>query len=157
MSSALNNLDWNKEYPLSGNTAMTHLFYMDDQKLFAPNTAALHRCLDLVYEVSEAIGMQLGLKKCAMAHISATGPKGQTIDWEEPFSGITSLGGTETYRYLGTDQLMGIDRSATAKRVLTKTKAGAFAQGPQQQEPFPGAQLQGSRDFTKIYQDFIMK
>eukprot|EP00112_Aurelia_sp_Birch-Aquarium-sp1_P019456 Seg4816.3 transcript_id=Seg4816.3/GoldUCD/mRNA.D3Y31 product="Retrovirus-related Pol polyprotein from type-1 retrotransposable element R2" protein_id=Seg4816.3/GoldUCD/D3Y31 len=124
MSSALNNDEWNKPYALSDNTTITHLFYMEDLKLFAPNRANLHRGLNLVHEASAAIGMQLGLKKCAMAHLGTGGRKGgQSIDLELPFRGIESFGETETYQYLGVDQLMGIDKEANTKRVTTKIKA----------------------------------
>ena len=85
MSTALNNFEWNKEYPLYRGTSITHLFYMDDLKLYAPDPKSLKRGLNLVYDVSDAIGMKLGLKKCAIAHLTARGKTHQQIEWEQPF------------------------------------------------------------------------
>ena len=46
----------------------THLLFMDDLKVYAAGKVALERTLSLVIRVSQAIGMELGLDKCAVAH-----------------------------------------------------------------------------------------
>ena len=45
---------------------MTHLF-MDDLKVYARNPRALETALGVVKRVSCAVGMELGLQKCAVA------------------------------------------------------------------------------------------
>ncbi len=48
---------------------ITHLMYMDDLKVYAENRESLEEVVRLVEEVSWAIGMELGLRKCAVAHM----------------------------------------------------------------------------------------
>ena len=49
---------------------VTHLFFMDDLKVFADSGDALRDTLRVVDRVSLAVGMELGLRKCAVAHIN---------------------------------------------------------------------------------------
>jgi len=51
------------------NTVVSHLCFMDDVKVFAKDAQQLGDTLLIVDKVSEAIGMKLGLRKCAIAHI----------------------------------------------------------------------------------------
>ena len=48
---------------------LTHLLFMDDLKVYADGPENLKKMLTLVDRVSEAVGMQLGLNKCAVAHL----------------------------------------------------------------------------------------
>ena len=48
-------------------TPMTHLFFMDD--LYARKSNILGDTLMVADRVSRAIGMELGLRKCTVAHI----------------------------------------------------------------------------------------
>ena len=51
-------------------TLVTHLFFTDDlKKVYAENQEVLGDTLKVVDRVSHAIGMELGLQKCAVAHI----------------------------------------------------------------------------------------
>ena len=52
---------------------LTHLVFVDSLKLYASCPRELARVIELATEVSEAIGTQLGLKKCAQAHFKDGG------------------------------------------------------------------------------------
>lgn len=47
-----------------------HLFFMDNLKVHAKNAQYLGDTLRVVDRVLHAIGMGLGLRKCAVAHVS---------------------------------------------------------------------------------------
>ena len=48
---------------------ITHLMYMDDLKVYAEDRENLEEVVRLVEKVSGAMGMELGLRKCAVAHM----------------------------------------------------------------------------------------
>ena len=52
---------------------------MDDLKLFEESKTALTGTLKAVKGVSEAMGMQFGLRKCSVAHVI----RGKVIDGDE--------------------------------------------------------------------------
>ena len=44
---------------------MTHLFFVNDLKLFAPKINSMKSLLDLITQFSKYIGMKYGESKCA--------------------------------------------------------------------------------------------
>ena len=48
---------------------VTHLFFMDDLKMCTRNSDILGDTLRVVDRVSRTVGMELGLRKCAVAHV----------------------------------------------------------------------------------------
>ncbi len=50
---------------------ITHLMYMGDLKVYKGSVGELESCLGGVEEVSGAIGMELSLRKCGVAHMRA--------------------------------------------------------------------------------------
>ena len=48
---------------------ITYLMFVDDLKVYAENRESLEKMVRQVKEVSGAKGMELGLKKCAVAHM----------------------------------------------------------------------------------------
>ena len=89
---------------------------MDDLKLFEESKTALTGTLKAVEGVSEAMGMQFGLRKCSEAHVI----RGKVIDGDEV---RLNSGGTlkpegkqGSYKYLGVNQLLGANLNQ--KRVL---------------------------------------
>jgi hypothetical protein len=44
-------------------------FFMDDLKLYVRSRKALRRALEIVDRVSSAVGMELGLRNCAVATV----------------------------------------------------------------------------------------
>jgi len=85
---------------------------MDDVKVFAKDAQQLGDTLQLVDKVSEAIGMKLGLRKCAVAHIE----RGKLVEGkdymldEERLVERVPMGGT--YKYLGIAQVFQPDHKA---------------------------------------------
>jgi hypothetical protein len=57
---------FNSDYQVK---VITHLMFMDDLKLYEESRGELLEAVRLVEEVSNAIGMQLGLRKCAAAQV----------------------------------------------------------------------------------------
>lgn len=95
-------------YALSNDLQISHLFYMDDLKIYSRNKEHLQGALDLVMLFSQTIGMSLGLEKCAALHIE----KGKVISTEN----LVLTDGTEfpeldpekAYKYLGVIQALEI-------------------------------------------------
>lgn len=90
-----------------GGTKLSHLLYMDDLKLFAPNSTRLAELLAVTKQFSDSISMELGVDKCAMLHVE----KGRIVNAAgvTTESGIRALSEEETYRYLGMAQSVGIE------------------------------------------------
>ena len=95
---------------------VTHLMFVDDLKVYADGKSGLEEAVKVVENVSRAMGMELGLKKCAVAHM---------IGGSEEMRGSIALrSGAEkqeleegdAYRDLGVVQRFGAD--------LRKTKQG---------------------------------
>ena len=51
--------------------AITHLSFVDDLKVYAESKRALEVAIGIIVEASTAIGMELGIRKCAVAHAHA--------------------------------------------------------------------------------------
>jgi len=60
---------------------LTHLFFVDDLKVYAGNSKELTEALKIVQDSSKAVGMALGLAKCGVAHMKRgkVGVKGDEI------------------------------------------------------------------------------
>ena len=102
-----------------GSVPATHQFYMDDLKLYAQTRKDLADKLGIVDRVTTAVGMELGLRKCAVAHME----KGKVVQCEDFLlpedRTIAAVSGGETYRYLGIEQVFKSDHEGT-RRKLTK-------------------------------------
>lgn len=90
-----------------GGTKLSHLLYMDDLKLFAPNCTKLRELLAVTKQFSDSINMELGVDKCALLHVERgriVRSSGVSTD-----NDIRTLSETETYRYLGMAQNVGVE------------------------------------------------
>ena len=77
---------------------MTHLLFMDDLKVYARRSRALETALDVVDRMSRAVGMELGLWKCTVAHV-ASGKLSAGEDFILPEDGhISAVTNRKTYR-----------------------------------------------------------
>ena len=83
---------------------ITHQLFMDDLKVYARGKVELGETLDVVDRVSKAIGMELGLRKCAVAHMSQRQIEAENYLLSEGRV-IGSLTRENVYRYLGIEQM----------------------------------------------------
>jgi len=67
-------LDELSGYRVVNSSTVTHLLYMDDLKLFAPNDAGLQTSIDLVEMLSADIRMSFGIENCAKLSIKRGKP-----------------------------------------------------------------------------------
>ena len=92
------------ECPTTG-IRITYTLFMDDLKVYSSGKRALERALSIVDRVSGVVGMELGLKQCAVAHIL----KGQVQEGGDIVmpndDTIPSAGDGNLYRYLGIEQV----------------------------------------------------
>ncbi|KAJ0182259.1 hypothetical protein K1T71_001628 [Dendrolimus kikuchii] len=91
-----------------GGEIMSHLLYMDDLKLFASNEPDLIELLKTTERFSKSINMEFGIEKCAVMHVR----RGKVVNspnlqLSENIS-LKSLSETETYKYLGMSESLGI-------------------------------------------------
>ncbi|CAK1596271.1 unnamed protein product [Parnassius mnemosyne] len=100
-----------------GGTKVTHLFYMDDLKLFASSRSHLVELLNITCDFSNSIGMGLGTDKCAVLHVErGRVANSEGIDLSMPIN-IRTLSEAETYRYLGMSQNIGVDEAGMKQSV----------------------------------------
>ncbi len=82
----------------------SHLLYMDDLKIFSPRKNSMEKNMDVAMRMSIAIGMELGFKKCCIAHKSLI-----TNSIENTYKQILILQ-SDICKYLGLDQLLTVNR-----------------------------------------------
>ncbi|KAJ8736966.1 hypothetical protein PYW07_000237 [Mythimna separata] len=100
-----------------GGQVISHLLYMDDLKLFAPNNLQLMELLKITETFSSAIRMEFGVDKCAVMHVKR-GEIVESVGTQLSDSiHLRSLCSTETYKYLGMSEALGIN-AADVKRSL---------------------------------------
>ncbi len=105
---------------------LSHLFYMDDLKLYASSPENLTKLLKVVESISTAINMKMNTKKCAVAHFiprklqkaNQVGKK-NTASTDESLS-FPTLDAGALYKYLGVEQEIGMKESDVWKRVTDK-------------------------------------
>ena len=82
-----------------------HQFFMDDLKVYMENPTDLKSALTLVDCVSKAVGMELGLRKCGVAHLKWLSTVIHEGEVGVPDQHIIDTV-IEAYKYLGIDQLI---------------------------------------------------
>lgn len=91
-------------YKLKASTVtatVSHLFYMDDLKIYASNNTQLQDILKVVHSISQDIGMTFGLSKCQIVNVH----KGKVVNAPEVeldgmiISAMATNG--DPYKYLG--------------------------------------------------------
>ena len=114
LSHALRALDGYRSESIGG--PITHQLFMDDLKVYASGQTAVEKTLDTVDRVSSAIGMRLGLRKCAVAHMVKR--KVKSADYVLPEGRtIASFENGGVYKYLGVEQLFRPALAAVKQRV----------------------------------------
>ena len=118
LSHALRSIDGYKSK--SFGDRVTHLLLMDDLKVYARDERAMKKALSLVDRVSKAVGMELGLRKCAVANIK----RGKLQE-----AGALALSDDRTvpaarkddpYRYLGVEQVIEPALTTVKKKLVEK-------------------------------------
>lgn len=105
-------------YKISNTSApISHLFYMDDLKLYSKNDQEQVGELKIVKQFSDDIGMEFGLEKCAKASfkkgkLASTG----NIIIDE-YTAIEELNQEGIYKYLGVDESDGIQHSKMKEKI----------------------------------------
>ena len=95
---------------------ITHLFYMDDLKLFASNKRESTRQMEVVKEFSLDIHMEFGLEKCAFLALR----KGRKVDSENIIVDQTIIKQLEqdsTYKYLGIEESEKIEHKLMKEKI----------------------------------------
>uniref|UniRef100_H3AWP0 Reverse transcriptase domain-containing protein n=1 Tax=Latimeria chalumnae TaxID=7897 RepID=H3AWP0_LATCH len=99
---------------------VSHLFYMNDLKLYAKNSDQLQSMLELVPSFSKSIAMEIGVDKCTILHAKRgkleTHNNIQLLDGAE----IQELEPEKHYKYLGMQQLLNIN-TTQIKEAVTAT------------------------------------
>ena len=104
--------------PNSRDLNITHLFYVDDLKLYAPNMDKMKLLLDIVTTFSQDIKMSFGEAKCSYMIVK----RGRTVKTEEKLSlnglSLSPLHGEESYKYLGMDETIRYDGPLNKGKVV---------------------------------------
>jgi predicted RNA-binding protein with RPS1 domain len=105
-------------YNISKNSPnVSHLFYMDDLKLYSKTEQQLQGALHVVKKFSDDIEMKFGLSKCAKATLKG----GKLIKKEnieiDVATTIKDLQQDNTYKYLGVDESEGIQHSKMKEKI----------------------------------------
>ena len=103
------------------NTNITHLFFVDDLKLYASNLQEATELLDLVITFSNDIEMKFGESKCAYLKIEGL-IKQLAQNLEINNVCIKPIKEGELYKYLGQDENLGYIGSLNKERVTTEYK-----------------------------------
>ena len=99
------------------NKVISHLFYMDDLKLFAKNEKELNDQLNIVKAFSDAIKMQFNAEKCAKLTIKRgkhSSSENLSLDSETK---IKELEQNATYKYLGISENAGINHNQMKDKI----------------------------------------
>ena len=119
----------------SGQTPLvTHLLYMDDVKLYAGNDCHLELQLEVVKRFLNDIGMRFGIEKCRTQTIQR-GRVVPTAAHLDEDTTIEALSDTDTYKYLGFAQAMGIRHKRDSPKGVCREAEGSLPKRTQQPKP----------------------
>ena len=96
---------------------VTHQLFMDDLKVHACSKWGLSTTVNVLERVFKAIGMELGLRKCAVAHMVAHDNQVEDHTLEEEWV-IGSLTQGDVYCYLGIEQMFKPSPKTTADKIF---------------------------------------
>ena len=101
---------------------LTHLFYMDDLKLYARNKDELAKMIQSVSGFSLDICMEFGLSKCKIVNILEGKYAKMGRIHDERSGDIEELETEECYRYLGVDELDDVKHKEMKEEVAKEVK-----------------------------------
>ena len=105
-------LEKHEEYKISIDEKgknISHLFFVDNLKLYAANIAKTMLMLKTVTQYSNDVGMKFDGSECAYQVIERGKRKGQDKTLEINGPKIQEIQKGDNYRYLGKDESVGID------------------------------------------------
>ena len=97
-------------------TPITHQLFMDDLKVYSKGEKRLGKALEVVDRTSAAIGMRLGLRKCAVAHMAKRQIRSANYFLSDDRE-VVSLNEGNVYKYLGVNQIFQPALSETKTRI----------------------------------------
>lgn len=83
-----------------GPLRVSHVFYMDDLKVFTPDWYNLMKARDGIQAVVKQLGLELNKNKCAIRSVNHP----DTVTRASEVGSIPILGGSVVYKYLGAEQ-----------------------------------------------------
>ena len=98
--------------------SISHLFFVDDLKTYAPDKKGAKLQLDLILQFTRDIRMQLGSDKCAYLNIERGNQKslGKSLTLDE--TKLAELTEGQYYKYLGQDENIGFNDILNKERVI---------------------------------------
>jgi len=116
LTEQLNRLDTGYEEHKT-KTKISHLFYMDDLKLFAKSEEELQKQIQTAKTISDDIDMELGLEKCAKIAFKG-GKLSSPTKFSDRHQQINTRARTgENVQYLGIEESEGIQHQQMKERV----------------------------------------
>jgi hypothetical protein len=108
LSKLLNQTGYGFQLKSLNSYKITHLFYMDDLKLYTANQNQLHSLLEITRDFSKPISMEFGIDKCSVLQVNAGKiHESSSIELLDHVQ-IPSLRTDSPYKYLGMLQLLQI-------------------------------------------------
>ena len=108
------------------NTNITHLFFVEDRKLYDSNLQEATKLLDLVTTFSNDVKMKFRESKCAYLKIEKSLIKQSAQNLEINNAFIKPIKEGESYKYIGQDENLGYVASLNKERVTTEYKKRVY-------------------------------
>ncbi|VDO27386.1 unnamed protein product [Heligmosomoides polygyrus] len=105
-----------------GPLRVSHVFYMDDLKVFTPDWYNLMKARDGIQAVVKQLGLELNKNKCAIRSVNHP----DTVTRASEVGSIPILGGSVVYKYLET--AMGAARRLFLSNLTVRQKVNGFNQ-----------------------------
>ncbi len=99
---------------------VSHLLFMDDLKFYERTRDELAKTMKEVEEVAGAVGMALGIRKCAVAHMKGGAMKRHVGEIRVTGGEVQEVEDGDPYRYLGVHQVMWVHARVTKMRIRTE-------------------------------------
>ena len=108
------------------NTNITHLFFVEDRKLYDSNLQEATKLLDLVTTFSNDVKMKFRESKCAYLKIEKSLIKQSAQNLEINNAFIKPIKEGESYKYIGQDENLGYVASLNKERVTNEYKKRVY-------------------------------
>ena len=102
---------------------VSHLFFVDDLKLYAINIEKMKQMLETVTQFSNEVGMNFGEAKCAYQSIERGRRKPENESLYVNGLTIQEIKEGDNYKYLGIDESVRIDGPLNKNRIRKEYKS----------------------------------